>query len=150
MKHAPPIIGRHEFAGLKNALILIEHDPEDESLILISKAIDGDVNIIYSSDIDFGYSGFNSDFTVATKVDSVYRIQKAIKSVELDLNYHIIHRLDMMDSKLGPRERGAQQAAFMSMIAQSKILRDSNLIVTSVRHEYKLRERADVFLNLRK
>jgi len=157
MKQAPPIIGPLEFSGLKGKLILIEHDSEDESLILIQRAIHGTCNMVYSPTKDVEIHGFNADFTVVIKQQSIYKTHQVMKSLakeEKELcsiaDFHIIARLDMMDLNLPTRERGAQQAAFLAMIASPQILRDSNLIVTSARNEMKLRERADVFLNLRK
>lgn len=149
MKIAPPVLGKLDLLGLTGKILLVEHDEEDCGLDLIGKAIDGKVNIIFRPGSPYDVPTFNAEHTAIITVDSVARIQKMMSSLKW-VETFVIDRIDMMDSKFDKRARGSQISAYLSMITSPRILRDSNVIVTSVNSEYRLREIADKYYNLRK
>lgn len=149
MKHnAPPILSPLEFDGLVNEFILIEVDPDSQLLETLHGPLSGKINIIFSSSTEF-YSGkFDGSSTVIREAKSVYDVYKFMKAINVDVDYFIIDRLDILDSGLSPKERGAQQNAFLQMCASPAILRDSNLIVTSASNEQTVRKKVNRYLNL--
>jgi len=152
MKDAPPILGPLDFAGLKNNIILIEHDDDDCSIDLIRKAIETEVNIIFTpSSYKEAMIGRGLDFTALSFVDSIAKVRPIIKSINgIDINFYVINRIDMMDLEFNKKEKGAQTNAYLSMLCSKQLLRNANVIVTSAKSEYKIREIADKFISLRK
>ena len=148
MKIAPPILGPLEFAGMQNQIILVEHDDDDDSLALLAKVLSGKINIIFSQE-DHTMVGFDALHSVVFHVDSVSRIKKVIQLVP-EMDYFVINRIDMMDTNFHKRERGSQIKAHLSMLCSPRLLRDANVIITSVNSEYMIREIADKFISLRK
>ena len=151
MKTAPPIIGPLEFAGLKNSVILVEMDEEDNMLSLLREPTSGKNNIIFSpqefSITEFKFNFVNTAFVFNTSIATIHRMVKAVKS---DVDYYIIDRVDLMNLEFSKRESGSQIKAYISMLCSPLTLCGANLIVTSCNSEYTIREIADVFLNLRK
>jgi hypothetical protein len=150
MKHnAPPILSQLEFDGLVNEFILIEVDPDSQLLETLHGPLSGKINIIFSSSTEF-YSGkFDGSSTVIREAKSVYDVYKFMKAINVDVDYFIIDRIDILDSGLSPKEKGAQQNAFLCMISSPLILRDSNLLVTSANQEQTIRKKATRYLNLK-
>lgn len=145
MRQAPPIIGQLEFSGMENNIILIEHDEEDCSLDLMGSAIADKVNVIFTPH-EFR---FNANHSVAVMVDSVSRIYNIMRGL-IAVDLYIINRIDLMNLEFSKKERGAQVKAFVSMMCSPRMLQGGNLIATSGKSEYTLREIADTYLNLRK
>lgn len=147
MKHAPPILGTLEFAGMNDKLILVEHD-DDDDINLMWRILHNKINIIFSpAEIT---PKFGSVFTAVVITDTIARVHKMMKSVNAEIDYVVIDRIDLMDSNFTKRERGAQIKAFISMMNNKRILRGANLIVTSCKSEYTIREMADRYISLRK
>ena len=150
MKEAPPIIGPMEFAGYSNSMFLVEHDEDDCGLNLICSAITGKNNIIFSNHTPPTIHGYDAMYSAYVQSDSLYKVNKIIRSLDASMDFFIIHRIDLMDLILHPRERGARIAAFLSMMCNKKFLRDANVVITSAKSEYKIREIANRYINLRK
>lgn len=149
MHKAPPILGPGDFMGIENNIILVEHNDDDCSLDLLANAISERVNIAYQAcDVRIGCAA-NYRTSAVVQADSIYQVYKCVKLSE-PVDFFIINRIDMMDIDMRKLQRGAQMAAYISMLAARKILRGSNVIVTSAKQEHKLREIADRFIDLRK
>lgn len=151
MKHeASIVVGPLEFEGLSNELIFVEIDQEADALGLLKNPLSGKVSIIFMPRIEYNIHP-NYDFTssVFININSLYEAYKAMRDLRVDIDYFIIDRIDHMDTTLHARERGIQQAAFISMIAAPKILRGSNLVITSSYSEQTLKKKADRCLNLK-
>ncbi len=148
MKMAPPILGQLEFAGMTNQLILVEHDEEDDSLSLLARVLSGKINIIFSQE-DHTLVDFNAEHSVIFSVSSIARIKKMMQVIP-SVDHFVINRIDMMDTNFDKRQRGAQVSAHLSMLCSPRLLRDANVIITSAKSEYKIREIADKFISLRK
>lgn len=150
MHEAPPVLSPIEFAGMQNQVILMEMDHESDHIDILDCCIKGKNNIIYSPDFHFGNrEGY--EFSAICTVDSVVKINNIISRLIHPVDYHIIHRIDLMDLSFGcKRKRGEQVKAWLSMMCSPKILKGSNLIVTSENTEYTIREKiASMFLNMR-
>jgi hypothetical protein len=155
MKDAPPILGPLDFAGMKNNIILIEHDDDDCSIDLISKVIEKEVNIIFSPSLYMdSMVGRELKNSAIAFTDSIARVRTVIKRAhelsEFQFGFFVINRIDMMDLDFNKKEKGAQTNAYLSMLCSRKLLRNANVIVTSAKSEYKIREIADKFISLRK
>lgn len=107
--------------------------------------------LIFSPCIDVDLDINNNDFSYAVIVqtDSVYKIYNYLKDMQCKLEYIIVDRIDLMDNELSPKERGAQQNAFIGMLASPKNLRGGNLIVTSSFQEQTIKKKSSRFLNLK-
>jgi hypothetical protein len=146
MNEAPPIISPLEFAGISNRLILIECDEEDNAISLLRKGIENLSCVFYTNE--------EQDLIVATSavdfiLDDISKICRMIKRISNTTHFHIIHRIDLMNLSLSKKARGSQIKGHLSMLSP-RVLLGSNVIVTSCRDEYSIREIADVFINLRK
>ncbi len=150
MKEAPPIIGALEFACLTNEIILVEHDEEDHGLSLLTEAISGKNNIIFSNHAPPTIEGYDAEHSALVQSDSIYKAHKIMRAVNVPMDFYIIHRIDLMDLLLHPRERGARISAYLSMMTSRKILQGANVLITSAKMEYKIREIANRYINLRK
>lgn len=150
MNHAPIIIGPLEFSGMQNQTVLVEHDEEDLILDLLSKALSGKDNIIFSANLEVEAIGFNGENSCLVKTDSIYKIYKGIKKLPPLFEFIILNQIDMMDLQLNNKERGAQQAGFVAMLNSPNNLRGAVLIVSSCKAEYNLREKVNKYINLRK
>jgi len=150
MKHeAPPVLGELEFSGLVNELVLVEVDPDSQLLETLRLPLNGKINIIFSSTNDLYVDRFEGNSTVIYQAKSVYEVYKFMTKFNVDVDYFVIDRIDMFDETLSPKEKGAQQSAYIQMCASPKNLRSSNLIVTSANQETTLRKKANKYLNLR-
>ncbi len=89
------------------------------------------------------------DHTALIIIDSIYNATKSIRAVNAaEVDFFIIHRIDLMDLSLSKRIRGSQVKAYLSMISP-KILRGANFIVTSCQVEYTIREISDKYIYLK-
>jgi len=155
MKHnAPPIVGSMDFLAMQNEFILVEMDNNGDIFHLLREPLSGKININFSAALELEQTpDFDFSRTVIVKAKSVYSIFNAVKSMPPEYaaayDYLIIDRIDMMDNELSPRERGSQQAAFISMIAAPQFLKGKNVIVTSANKELSIRKRASSFFDLR-
>ncbi len=147
MKTAPPIIGKLDLFGLTRNIILVEHDEDDCGIALLSKAINDKVNIIFRENLSISLVGLPN--TVVVEADSIAKIYQIMKSLTT-VDTIIIDRVDTMDMRFNKRVRGSQVASHISMMCAPRILRDANVIITSANMEYRLREIADKFYDLRK
>lgn len=150
MKIAPPIIGPLEFSGIKNNIILVEHDEEDCGIDLLSKVLSCRMNMVFTPNEFTKQSNWNSETTGVLLIDSIAKIHRCIKNIAVSLDFFVINRIDLMDLNFSKKEKGAQTKAYISMLCSKKILRDANVIVTSGKSEYTIREIASNYLNLRK
>jgi len=151
MKHTAPIIpGPLEFDGLENELIFIEVD-EDAEVSLLGSALWGKVMLIFSPaiDIELGINNNDFEYSVVVQVDSTYKIYNYLKNMRCKLDFIVVDRIDMLDNELNPKERGAQQAAFINMLAAPNNLRGANLIVTSSFQEQNIKKKSSRYLNLK-
>ena len=153
-KHeAPPIIGPGDFMGMRNQIILIEHDDEDFSMDHLDSVMDGKVNIWFTPRPDAPTSKKPIDgatTVIVTNVSSVSRVYHYMKTNTAFIDSYVIERIDEMNLDLPKKNRGALVSANLSMMASPKILRGANLIITSTQTEYAIRGIANKFLNLRK
>lgn len=152
MKHiAPVVLGPLEFEGLKNELILIEVDQDSETCDLLRQSLSGKLTLIFSPSIDVrldkNYDEYS--YSVVVRADSVYQIFNYLKDMQARLEFIVVDRLDMMDTELSPKERGAQQAAFLQMLAMPSRLKKGNIIVTSSNSEDGLKKKCDRYLYLK-
>ncbi len=145
MIQEPPIISPIEFAGMKNKLILVECDQKNNPIELIHNSIKDSVCMYYTNE--------HQD-TIPTKqsyiinFNKIAHISKIIRHVEGDADFHIVHRIDLMNLDLTKKARGSQIKAYLSMLSPT-ILRGSNIIVTSCCDEYTIRDISDYYINLR-
>lgn len=149
MNNAPPIIGALEFFAYENESILVEMNNNDEALDLLRSPLSGKVILIFSPTLDIQVLKFDATNVAVVQIHSVYEAHKIIKSINSVVDYTIINRIDMMDLNLSPKERGAQQSAYIGMLTSPKVLRGSNLIVTSSHRERSIETRVTKHLNLR-
>lgn len=152
MHEAPPIIGRLEFYGLTNQIILVEHDEEVCGISLIESPINGKNNIIFSG-VNEGINTLTWDASCSARIqsESLYHSYRILKSMEQNpFDFIIIRRIDVMDLGLHVRERGARIAAYLAMMSSRKILQGANVVITSAKSEYNIRKIANLYLNLRK
>lgn len=134
---APNILGPMDFMGLSNEIILIEYlnNPLDQ----LENVFKDKNNIIFSSerhDKHWPYSAF-------AQVESITRIYQVLKSLQEPMDFIIIDSIDQIDYQLGKKQRGSNIKAYLSMIASKKILKGANLIITSGKSEYSIREIAN-------
>ena len=152
MKHiAPPHIGPLEFEGISNELILVELDADADGHDLLRSALAGKLILIFSPNIDIHLDKKDGDYEYAVMVqaDSVYKIFNYLRYMQAKLDYIVVDRIDMMDIELTPKERGAQQNAFIGMLSAPKNLRGCNIIVTSSFQEETIKKKSSRFLNLK-
>lgn len=150
MNIAPPIVGSLEFSGLANESILVEINDDQDVLVLLKNPLNGKVILIFSPVTDSEFGDFDASQCAVMKMDSVYEVYKIIKDLKVELDFYIIDRIDMMDTNLASRERGAQQSAYIGMLSNKKILRGANLIVTSCHRERSIEQRVTRYLSLKK
>jgi len=151
MIKAPIIVGPLEFDGIENELILVELDDTTEGINALRPVLANKLILIFSPMIDVNHDCHNADFryAVCVQVDSVYKIYNYLKEMQCKLDYILVDRIDMMDAELSPKERGAQQNAFICMLSAPKNLRGGNIIVTSANDEQSLKKKASRYLNLK-
>lgn len=147
MIQSPRIMSPIEFSGLVNKIILIECDEEDNAIELIYEAIKENVCVYYSKEKQDLIK--TKKETISIFCDDINKATKCIRRISSDAGFHIIHRIDLMNLSLTKKIRGSQIKAYISMLSNN-ILRGSNVIITSCRDEYTLREIADQYINLRK
>jgi len=151
MKEAPPILGKLEFAGRKNNIILIEHDEDDELFTLLNVPIGDKTTIVFTPNVyNDNYKHITCNAAIVSNCHSISRVVKCIKGIEVSPELYIIDRIDMMDIGLSKRPRGAQICAYVSMMASHKVLRGATAIITSCQIEHRIRTIADQFISLRK
>lgn len=138
MKHqALEIFNSLSLVGCKNQIILIETEKE----IDFFDCMQGMNNIIFSPNLDKMGKGCDSEFTIHVTCDSIAKVFNYLKSIkELEFDYVLIDRIDLFDENLHKMKRGALIAGFTSMLCSKTILRGANLLITSQKTEYKLRE----------
>lgn len=67
---------------------------------------------------------------------------------KMNINF-LIHRIDMMDIDMSKKDRGLIRVGMLGQLSK-KILKGSNVIITSSQEEYRLRDMCDLHINLRK
>lgn len=139
--NAPDILGKLDLAAIHGELILIELEILEDLL----PAIDPLSCIIFSAASVFGGFALRIESTELSPI--IRSIQKTCKDQEININF-IIHEIDHMDLDKDKRSRGALHKGLLSQLPK-RLLKGSNVIITSTREEYSIRELADRFINLR-
>lgn len=80
-------------------------------------------------------------------IRTIQRVSKNWQDEIMNINF-LIHRIDMMDLDLSKMERGSIRKGMIGQLSK-KILKGSNVIITSSQEEYLLREICDLHINLR-
>lgn len=141
---APPVLSQGDFFGLKNTIILIEY-PEDQGIELLEGAI-GNTDCLIVSPQEPSISKKNILFSPCSRISkaSVYA-----KKVSGSLDLIIFDRVDMMNLDMDKKGWASQMKSYLSAFGNPNHLKGNNLIITSGRTEYLLREIADKFYNLK-
>ena len=139
MKHqALEIFNNISLFGCSNEIILIETD-QDIQFFDFMKSKN---NIIFSPSMD-KIKAKESKFTAQIYCDSIsyaYKLLNKFRDIDTRFDYILIDRIDLFDSGLNKMNRGAIMSGFVSMMCSKTILRGANLLITSQKTEYKLRE----------
>ena len=144
MKIAPPILGPIDILGLTNSKILIEG--EEELILSFSSCLLDKTVVCFTPNLEELSDISNIDL-VAIQTDSIIKVVKSIKECP-PVDIFLIHRIDMFLNHFDKRTRGQQIKGWLSMV-NWKYLKGGNLIISSAKEEYMLRELADHFFNLR-
>lgn len=149
-KHqAPPILGPLEFYGLENKIILIEHGEQTETfnpINLYKQCLDEKLILSFGSHLIGMTLGA---YHIHVNTDSIYKTSRSIREAGGQFDFFLIDQVQLMDVNLHKKDRGAQIKAHLSMVSSKKILKGSNIIITSTESEYSLRDIADKFYNLK-
>lgn len=149
-KHiAPPVLGEGDLLGLTNRIILIEFN-DDENATTLNNLIQSKPTIIISpcEDCEYHFTGVEKNI-LFFKSDRISQAQIIAKKLALHVELIIIDRVDMMNLNYDKKNWASQMKSHLSSFGNPNHLKGSNLIVTSGRTEYLLREIADVFHNLK-
>jgi hypothetical protein len=143
MIKAPPILGPMDLLGLTNSKVLIEG--EEELILSFSTCLIGKTVVCFTPNLE-ELSDLSNIEMVAVQTDSIIKTVKTIKECQADI--YLIHRIDMFLLDFDKRARGQQIKGWLSMV-NHKYLKGGNLIISSAKEEYMLRELADHYFNLR-
>lgn len=133
------ILGDLSMISMTNEVILIEAEQESPCMNFMS----GQNNIIFCPSDFTADEKFDSSLTIASVCDSISKVHKILTGLNRScdpFDFIVIHRIDMFDIHLDKMKRGALISGFISMLCSKNILRGANLVITSLRNEYTLRE----------
>jgi hypothetical protein len=141
---APPILGPMDFLGAEGSTILIEHD-DSFSLKQISFLFEDKNVVVYSATQDIELESKENLILVFT--DKISTTCRSIKKSNLDV--YVINRIDLFELTLPKKARGGQIKGWVQQLNRVA-LKDSLVIITSEKQEYKLQEVVSETHNLKK
>lgn len=125
-----------DFLGTEGSSILIEHD-DNFSLKELSFLFKGKSVIVYSATQDIetekGYENLILIFT-----DKIASVVRSIKNTTV-ADVYVINRIDLFELALPKAARGSQIKGWVQQL-NKVALKDSVVIITSEKTEYKLQE----------